>query len=652
MKINGIASQHRVKIEGVDPEIDGGLFYAKGIVGQNFEIECDLFSDGHVLVNGQLLHRYEGNKNWEKCYLTSIENDRWLASFKLNRQGFYEYTLEGWVDHALTWQHELTKKFEGDIKVDVELQDGIQYFKNVLLKCDKSEAKLIRAYLEELKNPKRYKSALKKALSKQFSKLFLKYPHADYPTAYNKILRVFADRKKAEFSAWYEFFPRSTAAKANPHGTFRDCENLLDRIIKMGFDTIYFPPVHPIGVTHRKGKNNTTIAGPDDPGVPWGIGTKTGGHKSIHPELGSLKDFKSLVKRAKSKGLEIALDLAFQCSPDHPYVKRHPDWFKWRSDGTVQYAENPPKKYQDILPINFESKDWRNLWNELLSIPLYWNKLGIKLFRVDNPHTKPFGFWQWLIAEVKKVDPDVLFLSEAFTRPKIMHQLAKVGFTQSYTYYTWRNSKWELIDYMHELTNSPGKHYFRPNFWPNTPDINPIPLQNGNENLFLIRFFMASTLASSYGIYGPVYEFMEHEPIPGAEEYMNSEKYQIRHWMWGKKNKLTSLITKINRIRQENQALHHTTNFQNCKIENDNIFAYFKNSPDANNNLLMIVNLDPHNKQEGWVQVPLFKIDIKPGEKFSVKDLLTNERFTWNQEWNQVILDPAIRCFHLFRIEK
>jgi len=603
-------------------------------------------------VNGALLYKHESEKDWHQTYLTPIVNDRWQADFTVDRRGIYEFTIKAWVDHALNWQHELIRKIEGGLIVNVELLDCIQYLEKILDQCSKTEARKVNPYIKLFKDERKYHSAIEKAQSSELTELFYKYPSQDYSFNYPKVLRVYVDRHKALFSSWYEFFPRSAALKPNQHGTFKDCLRIIPEIANMGFDTIYFPPIHPVGFKHRKGKNNTTEAKKGDPGVPWGIGSKEGGHKSIHTQLGTLEDFKKVIKSAKEHGIEIAIDLALQCSPDHPYVKEHPQWFKWRSDGTVQYAENPPKKYQDILPIYFETEDWENLWKEMLSIPLYWNKLGIKIFRVDNPHTKPFQFWQWLIAEVKKKDPDALFLAEAFTRPKIMYQLAKLGFSQSYTYYTWRNSKSELIEYMTELTQSPFQDYFRPNFWPNTPDINPYILQGGNETLFLIRYFMAATLSSNYGIYGPVFEYLVHEAYPGKEEYLNSEKYEVKHWDWQKSTKLKSLITVMNQIRKENAALHFTNNFHNCQIDNNQIFAYQKSSEDENNHLLMIVNLDPHHRQSGWVQVPLAKLDISPGQQFVVHDLIMQTSFYWDQEWNFVELDPYALPFHLFRIEK
>ena len=405
-------------------------------------------------------------------------------------------------------------------------------------------------------------------------------------------------------------------------------------------------------MAHRKGKNNATTAQEGEVGSPWAIGGKEGGHKDLHPELGSLEDFKSLLKAAEEKGIEVALDYALQCSPDHPYVKEHPEWFKWRPDGTVQYAENPPKKYQDILPIYFETEDWKALWDELLSILLYWCEIGVKIFRVDNPHTKAFVFWEWAIAQVKAKYPDTIFLAEAFTRPKVMHQLAKAGFTQSYTYYSWRNTKAELVEYMNEISYGKGKDYFKPNFWPNTPDINPYILQGGNEALFLVRYFMAATLSSNYGLYGPVYEYMIHDAMPGKEEYINSEKYDVKLWNWDKETKLTVLMRLVNQARRENPALQETCNFVNCPATDEQIFAYYKADQERLNHIICTVNLDPHNRRGSAIQVPIASMGIRADETYIVRDLLTGNSYQWRGEVNYVELDPYFLPFHLFRVER
>lgn len=643
------SGQRRVVIENVFPEINCGQHAAKRVVGQKFEVSADILADGHDVLNAHIKFKHQKAKSWNYAPMMLGENDSWSGSFVVEKQGLYEYTVEAWVDYPLTWQHNIERKIDDGQQVNVELEDGIQYLKEA-----KKKSKADKEYLDQLiaafKNREEYGFAIKEAQSEKLHDIFWNNPSKQFATTYDKLLPLYVDRKKALYSTWYEFFPRSTAKKAGEHGTFKDVLDVIPYVKKQGFDVIYFPPIHPIGTAHRKGKNNTTNALPGDVGVPWAIGNKAGGHKDILPELGSLEDFKEVIRVAGESGIEIAMDFALQCSPDHPYVKEHPSWFKWRPDGTVQYAENPPKKYQDIYPIYFESEDWENMWEEFVGITLYWNKLGIKIFRVDNPHTKPFGFWEYLIAEVKQVDPDVLFLSEAFTKPKTMQRLAKIGFTQGYTYYTWRNSKAELIEYMTELTKGPMKDYFRPNFWPNTPDINPWMLQGGNENLYIVRHMMAATLSSNFGMYGPVYEQIEHAPVIGKEEYLNSEKYEIRHWDWSKTTKLSALIAKINRIRKDHPALQETNNIDFCQIENDRILAYFKQSQDETDNMLFVVNLDPYNRQGGWVQVPKFKLGLKNEQPIRVTDLITGNSYIWNQEWNYVELDPYQIPYHIFSI--
>ncbi|MEO0405135.1 MAG: maltotransferase domain-containing protein, partial [Bacteroidota bacterium] len=428
----------------------------------------------------------------------------WKGHFTAEKQGYYQYKMEAWVDHGLNWQHGIERKIDDGQHVNSELLQGAAYLEQIVKEASKKEQAYLEKVITAFKDSEHYEAAISYAVSSELHHVFVTYPQMHHFSE-SKVLEAYCDREKARFSTWYEFFPRSAAENPGEHGTFKDCERLLPRVAKMGFDVLYFPPVHPIGEVHRKGKNNTTTATPDDVGSCWGIGAKEGGHKDIHPQLGTVEDFKSLVVKAKELGIEIAMDFALQAAPDHPWVKDHPEWFKWRPDGTVQYAENPPKKYQDILPIHFESEDWKNLWDEMLDTTLYWvEECGIQVFRVDNPHTKPFYFWGWLIAEVKKKHPDVLFLSEAFTKPKVMHQLAKQGFTQSYTYYTWRNNKHDLIEYLTELTQTDQRYFFRPNFWPNTPDINPWELQSKQESVYLYRYFMAATLSSNTGVYGPV----------------------------------------------------------------------------------------------------------------------------------------------------
>jgi starch synthase (maltosyl-transferring) len=644
--------QKRAIIENVSPQIDSGKFYAKRVLGESVKVEADILGDGHDIVNAVLLYRHEKQKAWREVYMKESSNDRWEASFTVDTKGFYLYTIKAWVDQALSWQHGIERKIKAGDNVKVELLEGALHLEAMIERANKTDIKEIKSYIELFREEKHYEAACKASTSSVVHEWMIKYPANGLSSKYETELKVWVERPRAAYSSWYELFPRSTSGKANTHGTFKDVIKVLPRLADMGMDVLYLPPIHPIGDSFRKGKNNNPVAKKGEPGSPWAIGNKDGGHKSILNDLGTLEDFKLLVKEADKLGIEIALDYALQCSPEHPYVKDHPQWFKWRPDGTVQYAENPPKKYQDVLPINFESEDWKNLWIELKGIFQYWIKQGVKIFRVDNPHTKPFLFWEWVINEIKKENPDVIFLAEAFTRPKIMKQLAKAGFTQSYTYYTWRNSKEDLIEYMTELTTSEMKEYFRPNFWPNTPDILPFNLQGGLQPLFITRFFMAATLSSNYGFYGPVYEFMIHEAMPGKEEYFNSEKYEIYKWDWSAKNKMTELITMVNKIRRNNKALQSTNNIQFCDIQNDQLLAYYKSTEDKENSLLIIVNLDPYHKQSGWVKTPLAEMGYKEGENFVMHDLLTDARYIWNKEWNYIDLDPNALPFHLFRIEK
>ena len=643
--------QSRVVIQHVKPNIEDGTYIAKGIAGDQFEVTADIFADGHDVLNAHLLYRKKGAKAWKETPFQHHGNDAWSSSFTPETQGYYEYKIEAWIDYALSWHHGLVKKIEAEQKVDVELKDGIRYFKILSKKkLDASSKKLVTDCLKAMEGKYAQKN-LPLFLKEEINDLFRSYPEKQFKSTYDKGLTMYADREKATFSTWYEFFPRSSSEKDGKHGTFKDCEKLLPRIAEMGFDTLYFPPVHPIGEKNRKGKNNTTEALKGDSGSPWAIGSKHGGHKDIHPELGTLADFQKLIKAAKKLGIEIAMDFALQAAPDHPYVKEHPSWFKWRSDGTVQYAENPPKKYQDILPIYFETEDHKELWEELIGITKYWVDQGIQVFRVDNPHTKPFDFWRTLIEEVKEHNDQVIFLSEAFSRPRIMEGLAKAGFSQSYTYFTWRHSKADFIEYLTELTQTDRKFYFRPNFWPNTPDILPYELQGASETRYLIRYFLAFTLSSNAGVYGPVYELMISDALPGREEYLNSEKFEVKHYDWKKTNRLTAHMSRINQIRKANKALQRTNNIQFCSIENDNILAYFK-SDDEDNHILAVVNLDEHNTQTGWLQVPIAKLGIGGEESFKVHDLISESSYLWTGEWNFVELRPPGLPYHLFRIEK
>lgn len=642
-------NQTRIVIENLSPQIDCGSYFIKRIVGQTINVAADVFSDGHDIIECCVKFKHESDKNWQEVRMVPRDNEQWTATFKVEKQGFYSYFVEGWVDYALNWQHGTERKIQDNQYVKSELLEGAEYVNAIMNLANDSEKEYLSKLAAYFTNESEYDMAIREAMSHELHQIFKKYP-IRYIENKSKELQVYVDRKKALFSTWYEFFPRSASAEEEKHGTFKDCERLLPRVAAMGFDTLYFPPIHPIGEVNRKGKNNATNAQPGDVGSPWGIGSQYGGHKSTHPELGSIDDFKSLVKKAKELGIEVAMDYALQAAPDHPYVKDFPQWFKWRPDGTVQYAENPPKKYQDIQPIYFESGDWKNLWKELLDVALFWiEECDIKIYRVDNPHTKPFFFWGWLIGEIKKKHPDVLFLAEAFTRPKIMNELAKQGFTQSYTYFTWRNSKKELTEYVEELTRSEQKEFYRPNFWPNTPDINPFPLQNGNESIHLQKYFLAATLSSSVGIYGPVFEYRISTPMaPGKEEYLDSEKYEYFRWDWEKQNKITTLITRINTIRKEQSSLQQTNNIEFCDTNNEQVLAYYKFDDDKEDETLMVASLDAYNTVQSMVKLPDALVRNMP---LQITDLITGNSYIWDKEWNFVELSPELP-FHLFKIRK
>ncbi len=637
----------RVIIENVQPVVDGGLYPAKRTIGEIVEVSASIFGDGHDHTRATLLYKRASASKWNSVELQPTYNDDWKASFKVEEQGTYLFTIHAWIDHFDTWYDGFKKKAAAKVDVKVELMEGVVFLKT-LAENGKPNLLSLATKLENTTNPQ---AAIDLILSDSFSQIVRDYPLKENETVFEKELQVLVENRKANFSSWYEFFPRSSSLEAGKHGTFHDCAKLLPRIAAMGFDVLYFPPIHPIGKLNRKGKNNNVRAQRGEPGSPWAIGSDEGGHKSVLPALGTIEDFKKLVSDAKLLGIDIALDIAFQCAPDHPYVAEHPDWFKQRPDGSIQYAENPPKKYQDIYPFNFESDDWKNLWEELKSVFLFWVDAGVTIFRVDNPHTKPIPFWGWVITEVHKKDPNIIFLSEAFTRPRIMASLAKVGFTQGYTYFTWRVSKQEIIEYVTELVSGPSRNYFRPNFWPNTPDILPYHLQNQGENSFIFRYALAATLSSNFGVYGPSYEFYENTPMEGKEEYFNSEKYEVRHYDWKRTNRMTDIMSLINKARKENEALQSTWNVQFCPIENTQLIAYVKATDDLSNIILVIVNLDPNGKQSGYVQLP--KARLKLSDKVNVKlhDLITDEYYTWTQEWNFVELNPHKIPFHLLRLE-
>lgn len=642
--------RRRVVIENVQPRVECGDFPIKRVVGERVEVTADIYADGHDSVAAGLLYRKSAETRWMTAPMEHVGNDRWTAHFTPEEIGVYSYSVEGWVDHFLSWQKGLGKKIDAGQDVAVEMQVGAGLVQEGSERARDSDRARLSELAAFLMNEKDMEEASHVALGRELSGLMERYPDRRLSTRFPLELPLVVDRQKALFSTWYEHFPRSCTGEYEAHGTFRDCENLLPKIAGMGFDVLYLPPIHPIGRTHRKGKNSAGQAGPEEPGSPWAIGSEEGGHKSINPRLGTLEDFRQLTARAAEHSIEVALDLAFQCSPDHPYVKEHPEWFKRRPDGTVQYAENPPKKYEDIYPLNFETDRWKELWEELKSVVLFWIGNGVRIFRVDNPHTKPFLFWEWLITEVKKDCPECIFLAEAFTRPKVMYHLAGAGFTQSYTYFTWRNSKQELTQYMNELTQTRRREYFRPNFWPNTPDILPEYLQYGGRPAFTIRLILAATLSSNYGIYGPAFELLVNDPLPGKEEYLDSEKYEVKRWNWDQPGNLRSFIARLNTIRREHPALQTTWNLRFYETDNDYILFFGKTSEDRSETILVAVNLDPFHVQSGWLEVPLDELGIVPGQPYLCHDLLSDDKYIWQGGRNFIELNPQILPAHIFRL--
>jgi starch synthase (maltosyl-transferring) len=644
----------RVIIENVTPEIDGGTFAAKRVCGEQVIVEADIFADGHEMISGMLLFRREAEKKWHETALKLVVNDRWRADFRVDEIGRYRYTLAAWIDRFQSWRRDLQKRAEVDEHSELDILTGALIIEPAARRASASDKKKLLEAIELLRDEDTSLSTkLTAALSDDLLELVQRYPDRGGDTRYGKELAVVVDREKARFSAWYEMFPRSSAAEPGVHGTFKDCERLLSYVASMGFDTLYLPPIHPVGYTHRKGKNNSITAAADDPGSPWAIGSAEGGHKSIHPQLGTVEEFRSFVAKAESLDLEVALDLAYQCSPDHPYVREHPKWFRWRPDGTVQFAENPPKKYQDIYPLDFTTEEWRALWEELKSIVEFWREQGIRIFRVDNPHTKPLPFWQWLIDTVKQDHPEVIFLAEAFTRPKVMYRLGKLGFTQSYSYFTWRNTKAEITEYFQELMQTEVREYFRPNLWPNTPDILPEYLQFGGRAAFMLRLVLAATLSGNYGIYGPAFELLENRPREaGSEEYLDSEKYEIKHWNRESADSLKDFITRINKIRKDNPALKCDWSLCFNEIDNEQMVCYTKRTEDLGNIILVVVNLDPHHVQSGWVRIPLEPLQLAATDSYQAHDLLTGARFLWHGARNYVQLDPKNGPAHILRLRR
>jgi starch synthase (maltosyl-transferring) len=649
------ALQRRVIIEGVHPEVDGGRFPIKRTVGEEVVVGADIFADGHDTLAAALLYRTRGAPAWREVPMEPLGNDRWQARFRIEELTPYEYTIESWIDRFGSWRHEVSKKFGAGQDLKSELLEGAALVRDALLRAPEAADDDHRVLSETaavlgdetLGQPERVGAALAVAVQAAMAR----YVDRSLATRYARELQVTVEPERARFGAWYEMFPRSSGSNPDRSGTFEDAEERLPYIASMGFDVLYLAPIHPIGRAFRKGRNNTLDPGPDDVGSPWAIGGEAGGHDAVEPGLGTIEDFDRFVEAAKRQGLEIALDLAYQASPDHPYVQEHPAWFRQRPDGTIKYAENPPKKYQDIYPINFESAEWQALWTELKRVIEFWIGHGVKIFRVDNPHTKPFRFWEWALADLKRQHPDTIFLSEAFTRPKVMRYLAKTGFSQSYTYFTWRNAKDELIEYFTELTRTDVREYLRPNLFANTPDILHEYLQHGGRPAFQVRLILAATLGASYGIYSG-YELCENVPVkPGSEEYLDSEKYQIRLRNYDDPASLSELIGRVNAIRREHPALHRDRGLRFHQTDNPYIICYSKRSEDGSDLILVVVNLDAHHMQHGFVQLPLGDWGLAAGASIEVLDLISAERYYWRGEWNYVRLDPQARVGHILHVQ-
>ncbi|MBN2441302.1 MAG: DUF3416 domain-containing protein [Spirochaetales bacterium] len=689
-----------VIVENVSPQIDGGKFPVKRTVGDTFHVKADVFSHGHEKIRVVLRIRKTGEKKWTEIEMIPEINDRWETSYVLTENTTYEYTIFAWRDPFLSWAEELGKKYESEQDITSELLEGKKLIGNASIKADKKEAgffKQILSYFDKelepfqttedllkmvddiekrIKTDKPVETQLHKMrglledlihekslippsqdpvkeiiLGEELKVMMMKYPDQSDYGEYDKILKVFVNRKQAEYGSWYEMWHRSQGKIEGKSATFDDMISRLPEIRDMGFDIIYLPPIHPVGITNRKGPNNSLICPPGNPGSSFAIGNKHGGHMAVNPEFGTLEDFRRFITECTKNNMEIALDLALQTSPDHPWVKEHPEWFYHRPDGTIKYAENPPKKYEDIYPLNFNTGDKEGLWMEIRKIVRFWMEQGVRIFRVDNPHTKPVYFWQWLIDDIHKTDPDIIFLSEAFTKPKMMKILAKAGFTQSYTYFTWRNFKQELEEYFTELTQDSVSEFMIGNLFTNTPDILPVVLQNAPRSAFKMRAILGATLSSTWGIYNG-FELCEGTPKPGTEEYLNSEKYQYKVWDWDRPGNIKDYIARLNKIRKENPALQHYKNLKFYKTENDNIIFYGKMTENKQNIIFAAVNLNPYKKQESFVYVPVEDLLIQPDESYQVIDLITGQKFYWKGSKNFISLDPDKEPAHLLRVNK
>jgi starch synthase (maltosyl-transferring) len=643
------SSTARIAIEQVYPELDCGRFPVKRVIGDRLAVWADIFRDGHDVIAAVLRIRTAGESEWQEIPMRHYDNDRWTGEVLLDRNTRYFYTIEAWMDAFASWRQDTVKKLDAGQNVDIDLIEGRGMVSAAAEDASLPDRETLRAAVQAFDRTAEAEERAAILLSEEVRRMMARWGPREDHSAYDRELEVTVDRPAARFAAWYEMFPRSQGAVPHRGATFDDCIARLPAVREMGFDVVYLVPIHPIGRTNRKGPNNTLQAGPDDPGSPYAIGGAEGGHTAVHPELGTLADFRRFVGACRVQGMEVALDFAIQCSPDHPWVAEHPDWFAFRPDGTIKYAENPPKKYQDIVNVNFQSPDQEGLWIELLNVLLFWVEQDVKIFRVDNPHTKPLPFWEWVIRQVQADHPDVIFLSEAFTRPKMMRRLAKAGFTQSYTYFTWRNTKQELTDYLTELTQTEMREYFRPNFFTNTPDILPPFLQKGGRPAFMIRLILAATLSSAYGIYNG-FELCENAAIPGTEEYAHSEKYEYKVWDWDRPGNIKDLVAKVNAIRRDNPALHDFLSLRFYSCDDDAVLFYGKSSPDGANRILVAVNLDPTSRRSATLDLPLEELGIPEDREFEVEDLIGGTRRRWHGRSQRVELDPGAVPAAIFRI--
>lgn len=638
-------------IGAVQPEIDGGRYPIKREVGDRLEVSADIFKEGHDVLAAVLQYRTIKETKWHEAAMSLVDNDRWSGHFDLSENTRYLYTIGAFTNTFESWRQEVTKKSQAGEHIESELLEGRALVERAAKRAGEPDKRLLQEFLTHWCSSVGQEAQLGVALNAKLAKLVERHQERTAWTLYDRELELVVDRVRARYGAWYEIFPRSQGTNPGQGATFQDCEKRLPAIKAMGFDVLYLTPIHPIGRTNRKGKNNSLSSTPTDPGSPYAIGNEQGGHDAVEPNLGTIEDFDRFERAVRAHGMELAMDFAINCSPDHPYVKEHPEWFAQRPDGTIKYAENPPKKYQDIYNVDFYCKDWYGLWKEMKRVIVFWADHGVKIFRVDNPHTKPVAFWEWLISEVQDRHPDVIFLSEAFTRPKMMKVLAKVGFTQSYTYFTWRNFKQELTDYMLELSDSEMKEYFRPNFFANTPDILPEILQHGGRPAFQFRLVLAATLSPSYGIYSG-YELCENQPLPGKEEYLDSEKYEFKVWDWDRPGNLVDYVTTINRIRHENPALHELENLEFYEADNEHVLFYGKRTLDLRNIVVIAVNLNPFQSQEARLQIPINSFGIKPDEMYQLHNLITNQRDLVKGGTYSVRLDPQVQPAAIYAVRR